>query len=67
MNESVFLHRLKGILKMPIQESSKSPEIPEWVQCLLRSQPGQKVRVMTKEERQKREAEEEQWLRNTKT
>jgi hypothetical protein len=61
-----ILHRMLRIWSKPTQELSKLPRQPEWVEDLLRSQPGQAIRVMTMEERLQREAEEEQWQRRTK-
>ena len=61
-----ILHRMLRIWSKPTQELSKLPRQPEWVEDLMRSKPGQVIRVMTMEERLQREAEEEQWQRRTK-
>ena len=66
MDENTFLHRLLGMLSIPTRNTSTLPEQPEWVQDLLRSQPGGVIRVMNIEERRKRRALIKRWLSDTK-
>lgn len=67
MVENTFLHKLLNILHIKTQKTSKSQELPEWVESLARSEPGQVIIVMNSEERLIRKAQEERWRMSTKT
>ena len=67
MVENTFLHKLLNTLSIATQKPSKCQELPEWVENLLHSRPGQVIKVMNTEERLIRKAQEELWQMSTKT